>query len=411
MKVPNARRLGKEDFVDVCLNVSKKFLQDRSRATPPHMRPPPSNRSSGSFSDREDYLLTKLLEAEVERLVGHTDAALLRLHHRDDHDHYSVPPPLVSADEDMGGNEPISFRHEEEEDCSPAPYAAYAHKSPHSSRTTPRGGTHTTPRRAQVAFSVIHPLQVAAVQFVKQILDPVYARGMLSKNEYTDAVISITTEGFTLAERRGVPLDAAPSEVIDDGSMDAPMMLSEAFQVLLREITDSVALHYTTLGESKMHAANVVAHEAVRTTHAVSIRPKGHAAAGGALQLNIGSGAATRSTNRRSHSLGENSNASSSAHRVVVDEEEAVFDAQVEHIRSLLGQSGGATSAPPPRPPAELRSLAREDEQSPAAAEGDDEETRRRRQQALEGELRLLTIEMNTLAQRAFKIRDELASL
>lgn len=462
MKVPNARLLSKEEFVGVCLDAAKRFLHDRRRASPRAggggggggrtSTTSPRSGASGapqSFdSPRDEYLLAKLLEAEVERRVGVLAAERKEYQQQhplykaageqeDDEEMYSAPPPLgdrVVAQQD-------SFRNAPQTTQSNGAYS-----------TPRRGGGHPrsqTAAASTAAYSVLHPIQIAAVHFVKRMLDPVYVKGMMTKQEYTDAVLSITTEGFALAQRQ--ELDLAPSYVDeqyvddDDARSQRSLELSEAFAAVLQEISASVAYHYTSRYEVTREAANVVAHEAVKTTHGVSIRPRSrspsHTNSPGAHHLQppaIASGthdtrgarelrgdgnhaapASSRHNSaavtlgapfRRSGSLGEASTGSFNRHNMGVDEDESVFDAQVEHIRNLLSTSSAAQNGA-----TATSSVDNVTGITHTTVEGDDaahaRSPRRRRRQVLESELKLLSVEMNTLAQRAFKIREELAAL
>jgi hypothetical protein len=476
MKIPNARLLNKEEFVSVCLDAAKHFLHDRRRASPRigggggggSTTPRTATTNKNTFaSPREEYMLVKLLEAEVERRVGAGGGGgggavvpghgrPLSMQYRDalaDHNEvlreaemYSAPPPLSNR---VVVKE-LSFRNLKDEysEYDKDPSATSAAAPPPTAFTTP----HQHARKQQLAttpsshkgtggsssFSVLHPIQISAVQFVKRILDPVYVKGMLTKQEYTDAVLSITTEGFSLAQRR--ELDLAPrsvdqeyeEEIDDDDDVRADQQtLSSAFAAVLQEIADSVALYYTSRYDAAKEAADAVAHEAVRTTHSVSVRPHRsrspsssqpkHSAAVAPTQHRYGDLSAEATTTataaslivgkRRSGSLGATSTNSSSHHCIGVDEDEAAFDAQVEHIRNLLSVSLGGNRVAAPaatEPPAPETSNNNNTTESINASPSS---MRSRRKQVLESELKLLTLEMNTLAQRAYKIRDELANI
>jgi hypothetical protein len=406
-------------------------------------------------------MLVKLLEAEVERRVGAFAAAgggavvsghggTSSMQYRDAADHnealreaemYSAPPPLSNR---VVVKE-LSFRNLKDE------YSEYDNEPSATSAAAPAPTAFTTPhqhtRKQQLAttpsshkgtggssssFSVLHPIQISAVQLVKRILDPVYVKGMITKQEYTDAVLSITTEGFSLAQRR--ELDLAPRSVDEEYEEEhddhddvgaGQQTLSSAFAAVLQEIADSVALHYTSRFDAAKEAADAVAHEAVRTTHSVSVRPHRSRSPSSSqpkhsventttalLTTTTTTTAATSSTmgKRRSGSLGAASTNSSSHHCIGVDEDEAAFDAQVEHIRNLLSVSLGNRVAAPAatEPPAPETS---NNNNTTEIINASPSSMRSRRKQMLESELKLLTLEMNTLAQRAYKIRDELANI
>lgn len=515
MKIPNARLLNKEEFVSVCLDATKRFLHDRRRASPragggggSSTTSSPRIGSGGGVntfgSPREEYMLVKLLEAEVDRRVGAFASAgyravASRIPHDDDDgtspiatmdeaapsegEIYAAPPPLSprvvkelsfrhlnNNNTNSSRNQEPFLRYDEEQQQHSRPLASsnsaatpYGRRL-HNNNNHGRGGEankHSTSAATPPSSSttVLHPIQVSAVQFVKRILDPVYCKGMMTKQEYTDAVLSITAEGFSLAQRRA--LDLAPRSVNAEFNNDdnddehestaaALGTLSSEFAGVLQEIADSVSFHYTSRFDAAREAADAVAHEALRTTHAVSVRPHhrhrsssrspssqkasdavvtthgqhvqrlhdgGEATKTAAIRHAANSSTSSSHANhskRRSGSLGAAST-NSSNHRIGVDEDEAAFDAQVEHIRNLLAGSLGSgaavresglstTTADKPLTTTETSNKEDSEELSPSSM-------RRRRKQVLESELKLLTVEMNTLAQRAYKVRDELASI
>jgi hypothetical protein len=162
--------------------------------------------------------------------------------------------------------------------------------------------------------------------------------------------------------------------------------------------------------DAKRQSARTVAHEAIRVTHGVSVHPRSVSPGVSGVVAGLHDGGHHHHHYISMPSRGHHQQRSGSRERraadhdvmsthshVSMEEDEAVFDAQVEHIRNLL------SIAPQQQQEVTTESATQSQEQQ--------QQQPGQRKQALELELRLLTVEMNTLAQRAFRIREELNDL
>lgn len=488
LKISVSNRLTKQQFVDVCLNATKKFLRDRSRASPPHHRETgagagtttPRRAGGGGLqlSTREEYLLNQILEAEATKQLSASTPGTPRgggAHHHqpqrasrgstyvqdypevglssfdlpvDDEDEYayddeveyggnsfSVPPQLHTPSHHnhqqhhRQEQQQLQQRQQSQNGTSNrrTPHTASA-ASPSSTarhhRATKNEGIkqkkhHPEQPSSSDLTSHVHPIQVATIHATKRVLDPVYSKGMISKADYTDAVLSITTEALRCADERRIPFIASEGDEIDMQN-GGPVVLSEEFVAIVQEMASGVAHYFLTQGEATRDVANTAVKEAADYRKQQQGKRGGRGVAGSSRRSppnQRGGPSATAVDHNDDHDPS----------LITVKQEEDVFDAQVALIQHMIsvatvaqnspnGGSTGTTAQGSSRavggssrsPPGVTNVDAKQGEG--AGGEEDGKNAAIKRRQALETELRLLESEMSTIAARVASIRRELAS-
>lgn len=348
---PRCSVLDREEFVSVCLRASQEFLKNRVRSSPPRIQTPRSERldngcqttprgtqreASGLLllSERDELVLRQFLQREFDR-VRHQDIDNSR-------DSKKERTPLRSRPQrDVSHNEPS-----------------------HS-------------------FSSLHGIEVASAQLIKSILDEPYHQGVLSKSEYSNAVLSIMEEAFRHPQLSPV----IDQHIRQHTNSQSEFPLPELLEKVLREMTEAVVLHYRCRASAQRDEADRIAHETRKTTHAVSV---------GLHVLHQHRLAHSQTPPRTSPEREDAFDVRDEQHiiaqstkntQVILSEEESAFDRQVEELKAYVRSAGDSRSG---------------STQVDCAAD---------RKSVLEQEIRLLTDERQRIEKRLSTLMKELESL
>lgn len=283
---PSCSVLSRNEFVQVCLTASQRFIANRRKYSSDSITGSTTPRERGNneihFTTRDDEVLYRLLSECVNQ-----------------------------------EKEKLSPRSESRQDGT--------------SLVSPPGGA-PTEGGAPREYLALSAVKVSCANIVKSALNPVFATGCLSKQDFANAVIGILDEAFRHPEL-AILLDTVQQQ---QHSGDA-VILPDAVVDVLTNMANGVAEFYRRRGEEVQQRAQSATPQRQRNTN----RPNGTKRAIPAHKDIIDNNGAESHPSYRPNAAARLPSYSDNE----LEEDEASFDMQVAKLKALLVSAGQSRSA------------------------------------------------------------------